>query len=131
MYYTVSIMEFQEKRKVKRILYSKVTLVILAIVIVVLVNSVWGVYKKRALSKENLEKTQASLEILQAREKLLSAEIERLKSATGVEEEIREKFGLVKPGEEVIIIVDNDSQVSTSTSTRNRSFWQKMIEWFK
>jgi len=124
-------MEFQEKRKVKRILYSKVTLVILAIVIVVLVNSVWGVYKKRALSKENLEKTQASLEILQAREKLLSAEIERLKSATGVEEEIREKFGLVKPGEEVIIIVDNDSQVSTSTSTRNRSFWQKMIEWFK
>jgi cell division protein FtsB len=125
------MMEFQQKRQVKRILYSRTTLVVLGVIIVLLINSVWGVYKKRAISKENLNKAQASLDNLLAREETLSNEIDRLKSTAGVEEEIREKFGLVKPGEEVIIVVDAESKLTDENMVENRNFWQKMIEWFK
>lgn len=125
------MMEFQQKRQVKRILYSRTTLVVLGVIIVLLINSVWGVYKKRAISKENLNKAQASLDTLLAREETLSNEIDRLKSTAGVEEEIREKFGLVKPGEEVIIVVDAESKLTDENMVENRNFWQKMIEWFK
>ncbi|MFA7252879.1 MAG: septum formation initiator family protein [Candidatus Paceibacterota bacterium] len=125
------MLEFQQKRQVKKILYSRTTLVVLGLIIILLINSVWGVYKKRAISKENLDKAQASLDNLQAREETLSNEIERLKSTAGVEEEIREKFGLVKPGEEVIIVVDAENKLTVENIAENRNFWQKMIEWFK
>ena len=124
------MLEFQEKRKIKRFFYSNVTLIFLIILIFLLLKMVWSVYEKQALTKDNLAKTATSFEGLQAREKMLSAEIERLNTEAGREVEIREKYGLVKPGEEVIVVVpkaeDDLNQVSTPSS-----FWQKLKEWLK
>ena len=86
------MLEFQEKRKLRSFLYSKTTLAILIIFIVLAANAVWGVYKKQSLTKENLAQTAATFDGLQAREKMLSSEIEKLKTETGKEEEIREKY---------------------------------------
>ncbi len=123
-------MEFQEKRRLKNILYSKLTLVLLLILTIILIKAVWGVHKKQDLTKDNLAKTATVYQGLQAREKMLSSEIERLKTESGTEEEIREKYGLVKPGEEVIVVVDDPDQDSGPTSSPI-SFWQKVLDWLK
>jgi cell division protein FtsB len=124
------MLEFQEKRKLRSFLYSKTTMVILVIFIVLAVNAVWGVYKKQRLTKENLAQTATTFDSLQAREKMLSSEIEKLKTEAGKEEEIREKYGLVKPGEEVIVVVnDSDNDNLDQDSTQN-SFWKKIKDWF-
>jgi cell division protein FtsB len=127
------MLEFQEKRKIKRLIYSKLTLVVLIIIIALLLNAVWGVYQKQSLAKDNLNKTAAVFEGLQAREKMLSSEIESLKTEVGVEAEIREKYGLVKPGEEVIVVVDKetDSGSSTPASTDSSGFWQDVLNLFR
>jgi cell division protein FtsB len=124
------MMEFQEKRRLKRFLYSRITLICLLIIIFFLLIKVWDVYKKQALTRDYLAKTAASLESLQAREKMLSSEIERLNTEEGTEEEIREKYGLVKPGEEVIVVVDEDGMDSNSILPKEISFWQKLVNWF-
>ena len=124
------MLEFQEKRKYQKFIYSKITLIVLIIFIFFLLNAVWKVYRKQAVTKDNLIKTATIYESLQAREAMLSAEIERLKTEDGVEEEIRDKYGLVKPGEEVIIVVGGDADADPELTTPT-SFWQKIKDWFK
>ena len=125
------MLEFQEKRKIKRFFYSKVTLIFLIILIFLLLKMVWSVYEKQALTKDNLAKTAASFEGLQAREKMLSSSIDKLKTDSGIEQEIREKYGLVKPGEEVIVIVDGEDSTSSEPVSSEISFWQKVKDWLK
>jgi len=125
------MLEFQEKRKLKRLIYSRVTLVVFIIIFAFLLKAVWDVYKKQAITRDNLAKTAAVYEGLRAREEMLSSEIERLKTESGTEEEIREKYGLVKPGEEVLVIVDGDEVVGSTPVSSGSNFWQKIVNWFK
>ncbi len=124
-------MEFQEKRKLKRFLYSRITLVLLLIVIAFLIRAVWGVYQKQEMTKDNLAKTATVYNNLQAREKILSSEIERLETVNGLEEEIREKYGLIKPDEEVIIIVDEGEDKNPPLNSSSVSLWQKIWNWLQ
>jgi cell division protein FtsB len=125
------MLEFQEKRRLKKFLYSKITLIILVIFIVLLLNEVVQVYRKQDTTVDNLSKTAASFESLRAREQMLLSEVERLKTESGKEEEIREKFGLVKPSEEVIIVVDKDGDSDSEGQLVEKSFWQKIINWLQ
>jgi len=125
------MLEFQEKRKIKRLVYSKITLVILIILIILMFKMVWEVYEKECLTKENLTKTSNSLKGLQVREKMLSSGIDKLETDTGIEQEIREKYGLVKPGEEVIIVVDKGDSTSSLPISSRTGFWQKVKDWLK
>jgi cell division protein FtsB len=125
------MLEFQEKRRLKKFLYSKITLIILLLIVVLFLNEVFEVYRKQSKTVENLSKTAASLESLQAREKILLAEVQRLKTINGKEEEIREKYGLVKPREEIIIVVNKETASNLNTSSYQKSFWQKIINWLQ
>ena len=125
------MLEFQEKIKLKKLLYSKITLFILIIVTIFLLNAVWDVYKKQGITKANLVKTATSLGALQVREKTLSSEIQRLNTESGKEEEVRDKYGLVRPGEEVIVIVDKSNDKDAVATSTSESFWGKIGNWFK
>jgi len=125
------MLEFQEKRKLKRYLYSKVTLVILLVIIIILLNAVWNMYQKQRLARENLVKTATIFNDLQAREKMLSSEIDRLRTVNGTEEEIREKYGLVKPGEEVLTVVGDNTGANSSSTTNQGNYWQTIVNWFQ
>lgn len=125
------MMEFQEKRKLKSFMYSRVTILLLIVVIVWLAGSVWSVYKKQDMTKDNLSKVAASLEALQVRERMLSSEIEKLKTESGVEQEIREKYNLVKEGEEVIVVVNKEADSDSQLGSTQIGFWQKVLDWLK
>ncbi len=123
-------MEFQDKRKIKRFVYSRTVLIVLIIFIIILLNAVWKVYRKQAITKINLNKTASVYSDLKNREETLSNEITRLKSDNGREEEIREKYGMIKANEEVIVIIDNKDNNDVNISADN-SWWRKIKEWFK
>ena len=106
-------------------------MVILVVIIIWLSISVWGVYRKQDMTKDNLLKTTVSLNNLKNREKMLTAEIESLKTNTGKEEEIREKYGLVKAGEEVIVVVDKDDNIDSVAEPLKVGFWEKIWGWFR
>ncbi len=125
------MLEFQEKRKLRRFLYSRITSVILLVIIFFILKGVWGVYEKQSIAKENLKKISTNFNTLLERELILTSEINRLKTDIGVEEEIREKYGLVKPGEEVLVIIDDDEVVGSPSISSGSNFWQKIVDWFK
>ena len=112
------MLEFQKKKRIRKILYSPIVLLLLAIIFVLLFRGTWGVYKKE-------------IDKLISRQNSLTSSLDYLKTDQGVEGEIRSKFRAVKEGEKVSVIVDDQKSDSTSTaSSTEEGFWSKFFNWF-
>ena len=128
------MLDFKKKRKIKEILYSRVTIILLFFIFLFFANSTWDVYKKASLASENKKIAEKDLNALKEREKNLVNKIDRLKTDIGVEEEIREKFGFVKDGEEVVVIVDSKEEIDESSDSgfdTAKKWWKKFTGLFR
>jgi cell division protein FtsB len=120
------MLEFQEKKRLKKRIYSYGSIILLCLLAFFLAKAAFGVYKKAAISRENKERAARELEKLETRETMLQNEIARLSSAEGIEEEIRGRFNVVKEGEQIAIIVENEQNTATSTTQKGRGFWSRL-----
>ncbi len=68
---------------------------------------------------------------MNARKDMLNSEIGRLKTDNGVEEEIRSKFNVAKPGETVVVVINGSSSTSSQNSSGNKGFWASFWSIFK
>lgn len=93
-------------RNARSRLYSKVTLGVLFIVALLFAHGVWGVYTKAYLASERRTHAESELEELLEKQESLTEGIRRLETERGIEEEIREKYRMVKEGEEMVVIID-------------------------
>ena len=123
--------DFQQKKKIRKVIYSKAFLIVLLILIVVLAKATYEIYQKENLSSEDLSETQKEYDGLKTRQSMLNSEISKLKTDTGVEEEIRSKFDVAKPGETVVVVVGNNSSSTNDQNGQNKGFWQSFLGWFK
>jgi cell division protein FtsB len=124
------MLEFQQKRNIKNILYSKFSLVILFLLIIFLAHSTYGIYIKSKLSTEGYDKVKNQYEDLNNRKIALEAEIDRLNSDIGVEEELRSKFNVAKPGETVVVVVDSKNIGKDLVKDADNNFWE-FWNWFR
>lgn len=124
------MLDFYEKRKIKRLLYSKPTIIILGFIVIWLSFAVWSMYKKEHDTRLKRIEQREVLNELEDREGSLREEIERLSTERGVEEEVRSKFEVGKDGEEIIIIVDNPEAENIIQNNNKKTFWQKVFGWF-
>ena len=73
----------------------------------------WGYYPVAAVQyRESRERARlaAELEAIQERNERLRAEVDRLKTPAGVEDYARSQLGMVKKGENVVVVVDDQDQ---------------------
>lgn len=117
------MIDFQQKRKINKIIYSKVSFVILLIVVVLLGKSTWDIYQKSRLSSNNYNETKKEYDSLKARKEMLDSEINRLNTDSGIEEEIRSKFNVAKPGETVVVVINSTSSTSTNKNNLVKNIW--------
>ena len=122
--------DYNRKKGARRFIYSPLFLLILLAVLLLLGKAVWGVYNKERLSAQYLEQEQAELSRIQARETELEQSVEYLKTDKGVESEIRSKFRVVKEGESVAVIIDDEPKVSPPATTTQPTFWQRFASFF-
>mgnify|MGYP001584549357 CR=1 FL=1 len=95
-----------KRKRWKSLLYSPLSIILLFFLVILLGKSVWGVYQKSRISGEARKSAERELSDLLSRQKTLSEELEDLKNGVGVEKAFRERYQVAKPGESVIIIVD-------------------------
>lgn len=124
------MLDFQQKRKVKGLMYSKATLYILGVVVLIVLHSTWSVYKKKAESEDMKNLTLQRVMELRTRDSDLRSKIERLDTEAGVEEEIRSKFSVAKENEAMVVIVADEDSKATTTLPK-RGFWNGLKDWFK
>lgn len=105
----------------------------LAVVLIMLLNSLFNVYEKKKGAEEALVKMQADLQELGEREEHLDSYLNRLSTQEGVEFEVKRKFNVAEAGESVAIIVDEqtnpqDSEAPQTKWQRFKGFWGGLFD---
>jgi cell division protein FtsB len=98
--------DFYEKRKLRGILFSKLTAGALFVAACLLAVSAYDRYVAEQGTRERREERAAELERVQQRAATLEARVNWMESDRGKEEALREQFDVARSGEEVIVIVD-------------------------
>lgn len=115
------------KRLITRLKQSPMTYVLLILLGFFFIYSAVGAYKKSRLANDRLNTAQKELSNLEDQKHMLTTELENANTPFGQEKALREKFNVVKEGEQVIVIVDKeDSPSSTPADEDESSFWKKL-----
>ncbi len=121
---------FQERKKIRAIIYSKVFLIILVLILFGVGQGAWRVHKKADIARTERDFVAQSFADITVRTDELQSRLARIKSPTGIEEEIRQKFTVARQGEEVVIIVDENKEKDNNREVPTINFWQRMVLFF-
>ena len=109
--------EFQKKQNKNKLIYSPLMLFgLLVIVLIFMYNMIELVEKSRETAKKR-DLMIKNIESLQARENAIKNEIANLETEKGAEEAVREKYRVVKEGEKMVVIVDQEANAESAVST--------------
>ena len=99
---------------------------VLSLALVWLLFLNWGILHKEEIARQAARSTKAELVALTARQQSLQATISDLATSRGQESQLRQTYGVAKPGEEVIIVVPP----AATTTPPKLTWYQKIFDWF-
>jgi cell division protein FtsB len=105
-----------KKREEYRFWHSPLFLVVLFLIVLLFAYNMIGLIAKERETTKNKISELNKIDDLQKRDDTLSANIAKLKTSEGIEESIRDKFQVVKPGEQMVVIVDQNPVQTASDS---------------
>jgi cell division protein FtsB len=132
--------EFQERSRMRRFAYSRFVFFILLFFVVYAGFSVKREYDRSREALALRESAEREMSKVIERTENLSSQIERLKTPLGQEEELRSRYGVKKPGEEYVVIVEETPAPKTETANAagevkntdiKKNFWEKIVDWFR
>ena len=125
-YRNINSMQFGKHNNYKEFIYSKPSVFILGVLVILLCMSVFerltverDMSNRRTVSEKELLR-------LQERKIELKERVKHLEGERGIEEEIRKNFDVAQEGEKVIILVgDKEKKDSPITKNITKSAWYK------
>jgi len=116
--------EFNRKQK-NNLWHSPLVLMVLFGVVGLFLYNIVGLVEKERETAKKKELILNQIETLRVREESLTSDIERLKTEEGIEETIRDKYQVVKEGEKMVVIVDQEKveEAAVKEETKDHSFW--------
>lgn len=122
---------FQEREKARKIMYSKVSLLILFVVLIIVGRGAWSAHKKAETARSERNIALRHITQLETRNADMLASLEHFKNDSGIEEEMRQKYTVARPGEEIVVVVDDDvKKGKNSEAVDKKSLWQRIIDFF-
>jgi len=121
-------MSFSEKKRKKNI-YLKLSIFVLLVLIFFVWRGTIKSYFDAKVTSENNKIAKQQLEDLEKRNLEIVEEISKLKTKEGIEEEIRNKFSVVKKGEKMIMVVDSND--FKNPANEEKTFWEKFKSFFE
>jgi cell division protein FtsB len=104
--------------------HSPIVLLALMGIVVLLAHATWGIYQKEVESGKNVAAVQEEFKALQDRRNLLQQQTSSLNTEEGIEEELRQKFQVAKPGESLMVVVNKP--LPPSAPEVNNNFFSKI-----
>ena len=117
--------ELQKNRDSKNIWHSPLVLFVLLCIVLVFSYNMIGLIKKAHQTAKEKNVVLQQINDLNQRQTSLQTNINQLQNDAGVEQTIRNKYELVKPGEQMVVIVDPTTSNSSNQSEASKpiSFW--------
>ncbi len=119
----------QYKRKLTRqgeithFSYKAAGTLLLLFIVALSSRSVWSMYGKFKEATQGQQVAQAQLSTLEAQQKTVSQNVANINSSRGTEAELRQRYGVAKPGEGEIRLVAG--QATTSSLQSQKGFWSQ------
>lgn len=104
--------EFQTKKNTKKMWHSPLMLFVLLSVLLIFMYNMVGLIEKTRETSKKREMALKQIESLTDRQKYLETNIQKLQTENGTEETIRDKYHLVKEGEKMVVIVDQEANTA-------------------
>lgn len=111
-------------------LYIRILLGLVLVLVLLLCVSVYQRYTIERSTAERLQRSQAELEALRERGVHIEKKVEYLQNDSGVEAEIRKHFDVAKPGEQVVVLVNNpveETEEEVIEEEPPQSWWARMF----
>lgn len=122
------MLDFYQKRKLRAIANSRITQGILVLVVGFLLWNAFERYTVAQMMADRRIEVEQTAATLQARKESLEAEVRYLQDERGIEAEMRRQFDIALPGEEVVVIVEDDEEnliqpLATTTVEAEADWW--------
>lgn len=118
----------------RKIISSKITLIVILIVLILMARGANEMKRKNDLSASRLDTIKKDYQKLDTYKTELENRINYLSTTEGIESELRTKFRAVKEGEQIAVIIDKDAESSSSSTVINNvanandgSLWSKLL----
>ena len=121
---------FQQKRVLQNIAHSWPVLLGLSLLVLFFAWGMVGFVGKMIETRKNRQRVENKVAELEKEKEKLNSDIAQLKTEEGTEASIREKFGLAKEGEEMIVIVE-DMNPPFKEDVSKKGFFSFFWNWFK
>jgi len=122
---------FGNKWKWRNVLESWPVLSLLFVIVVVFAWNVFGFWGKMKETSKNKEIAVEKVAGLEAERDQRSSDIESLQTESGIEANIRDKFGWAKEGEGLIIVMEDQNQKTVEPEGSGGGFWSFFRNLFK
>ena len=120
---------FKKKKTFGELLRSPVILALLFFIALFLLVQAWDLFSRARGAHTAAVQAQAEYDALSARKADLEQKIARMGTPEGVDVELREKFGVVKDGEEEVVVVAEGSTSQAAVDDKD-GLWYKFLEIF-
>lgn len=118
--------EYQQKHMIRTLLYSRVTIVILFILIILLLRSIMELNDKRLEVAKDRNDARAERQVLEDKVKVAEKQNSEIETARGLESYVRTTYPVVKEGEGVIVIYD-EAKSPVSEVREDMNIWERLL----
>ncbi|MCF7843777.1 hypothetical protein K9M47_02680 [Candidatus Gracilibacteria bacterium] len=118
--------EYQQKHMIRTLVYSRVTIVVLFLLVILLLRSIMELNDKRIEVAKLRNDSMVERKILTDKVSIAQKQSDDISTDRGFESYVRTTYPVVKEGEGVIVVYDgNKSPVSQVRADMN--VWEKLI----
>lgn len=115
--------EYQQKYMLRRLLYSRVTIIFLFLLCILLLRSIMELNEKRIAVSKLREESQVERQDLESKVAKAEEKNEAIATSRGFETYVRTTYPVVKEGEGVIVIYD-ENKSPVAEVRENMTIWE-------
>lgn len=109
--------DFHQRRKLKTVLGSPFTRVILLVLVIMIGVSAYTRFEIAMEMQERRAAEEVEVQKLQSKKEALEKQVRYLSDERGIEAEMRRQFDVALPNEQVVVIVEPDEAETKSASS--------------
>lgn len=117
-----------QNHDIARFVAGSCIIAVLLIIAFLAVKSAYGMYHTFSVAAAEAEGARVELDALRAQEAHVKATLAALGTERGVEEAVRERFGVARPGEGEIRIVRDEGKEGEGESTGEGNIFTRFIQ---